>query len=181
MDEACEKDLKMLEDRRTAMIGIVNQMFDEKKQNREELREVDSTNMKEERHKIKTKIDYLDNMTSSLDTNISAYSDYDVIEMEQEMLAALREVESYNVNVVATVAKFVPGKIKQEAIEEMIGVIEETTMIHVEEIKTFKPFDNIIYTIAPISCTQAWVGNYMYESDDIKLLSFQNTEIKNTV
>ena len=176
VEKASDEDVKKLEDGRIAMIGVINKMFDEKKRKREEFREVESTKMKEKRYKIKTKIEYLDKMTSSLDTNISAYSDYDVIEMEQEMLAALREIESYNVNVMATVATFVPGEINEEAIEEMIGAIEETTMVHVEEIKTFKPFDSIIYTIAPISCIQAWICDN--KRDSIKQLSSQSTDTK---
>ena len=45
--------------------------------------------MEEQRRQLLTKIEYIEKMTTSLDSNNGAYSDYDVIEMEQEMLAAL--------------------------------------------------------------------------------------------
>ena len=177
VEKASDEDVKMLDDRRTVMIGIINQMFDEKKQKREESKREESTKMKEERHRMRTKIEYLDKMTYSLDANIGAYNDYDVIEMEQEMLTVLREVDSHDWRIAATTLTFVPGDINQEAIEEMIGAMVETTHaddnISAKEIKSFKELDEIITVIVPISHTQAWIGDD--ESTEVTLLSLHDT------
>ena len=129
-----------------------------------------------------TKIEYLNKMTSSLDSNISAYNDYDVIEMEQDMLSALKEVESDIASRSTSVVKFLPGEINEKAIENMIGRIEETAMTSVddtliiEEIKSFKEFVGGICTINPISSTQAWISDIY--GCAIKLLSLQNKETR---
>ena len=103
-------------------------------------------------------------MTTSLDKNNAAYSDYDIIEMEQQMLEVLGEVESHD----AALAALVPGEEDEELLEKMIGKIKE--------MKTWKEFDDKIKSIVPISDTQAWVGEF--RSDDIKLLSCKNVEVK---
>ena len=175
-EKASDEDVKMLEERRTVITGMVNQMFDEKKEKREEIKREESIKMKEERHKMRTKIEYLDKMTSSLDSNIGAYNDYDVIEMTQKMLTVLREVDSIDV-IGATTLMFVPGDINQEAIEEMIGAMVETMLTHgnisAKEMKSFKELDEIITVIAPISHTEAWIGDD--ESTEVTLLSLHDT------
>ena len=130
---------------------------------------------------FRTKIDYLDKMTTSLDSNIGAYTDFDVIEMEIEMLKVLTELEAYNGDRSITEVKYVPGEINRAVIAEMIGRIEETTAtfdagVNIEEVKTFNEFDEIIRTISPMSSDQAWVGDY--EINTIKQLSLQSTETK---
>ena len=57
-----------------------------------------------------TMIEYLDKMTTSLNSNIGAYTDFDVIEMETEMLKALTELDAYDVGVPDTAVTFVPGE-----------------------------------------------------------------------
>ena len=59
------------------------------------------------------KVNYVEKITSCLDSNIAAYNDFDLLEMEQGMLLALAEVESFNVDTSSTVS-FVPGKINEE-------------------------------------------------------------------
>ena len=180
VEKASDEDMKALEEKRTVMISAVNKIFDERKRKRLEYTREKSTKLKELHNKIKAKIEHIDKMTTSLETNIGAYSDYDLIEMELEMLTALREVETYNVKIAKPEIIFVPGEINQQALEGMIGTVEETTFtniddkVSVEQVKTIKDFNVSIRTIAPISHSQAWVRNT--KSNDIKLLSSQSTE-----
>ena len=184
VEKASDDDMAKLEERRTAMINAINQTIDDQKRKREEIKEEKRTKLDEHRLRLRTKIEYLDKMTTSLDSNIGAYTDYDLLEMEQEMLTALEEVEQYDVALVSSEVTFVPGEIIQSLIEEMIGEIKESdkdidtcTSISVEEVWTLKCFDGIVVTISPISSTNAWVG--CNKSNIIKQLSSQGTETNN--
>ena len=183
LDKDSDDDVKKMEERRTAMLSVINRIFDEKKRKREGYTMEESKKLKEQSRQLMTKIEYLDKMTSSLDSNISAYNDYAVIEMELDMLKALREVESHNVTCAASKVEFVPGEINVRELENMMGSIEETTMTSVDDIgivgemmKSFKPFDEEICTIYPISSTQAWVSDI---SDcNVKLFSLEHRNKK---
>ena len=179
VEKAGNEDVKRLEERRIVMIDAINQIIDEQKRKRVHIKEKESARLRDDRFKLGTKIDYLDKITKSLDSNISAYTDFDVIEMEIEMLKALSELEAYNVGVPDTEVTFVPGDINHAVITEMIGRIEETSAnvdasVTVEEVKTFNEFDKRIYAIAPVSDTHAWIkelSNYT-----IKQVSLQSTD-----
>ena len=181
VEKASNEDVKRLEERRRAMIYAVNQIIDEQKRKRTTIKEKASRKLQEDRSQFRTKIEYLEKMTTSLDSNIGAYTDFDVIEMEIEMLRALTEFEAYDVGVPDTEVTFVPGEINREVIQEMIGRIEEreqTNMgdnMSLMEIKTFEEFDNLIRSIDPISYTQAWVGS---NQNEIKRFSVQSKEMK---
>ena len=173
--------MKRLEKKRTAMIDEINQVIDEQKRKQIVVKEKESRNMRDDRSQFRTKIDYLDKMTTSLDSNIGAYTDFDVIEMEIKMLKALTELEAYNGDRSITEVKYVPGEINRAAIAEMIDRIEETTAtfdagVNIEEVKTFNEFDEIIRTIAPMPGDQALVGDD--EINTIKQLSLQSTKTK---
>ena len=200
VEEKRQQDSNKLEEQRKIVINLINEIADEKKKKRDDLA---SEQIKEIKG-IEKKLDYLDKMATSLDTNIAAYSDYDVIDMEEQMLRVVTEVESYDVDVDAVT--FLPGEVDRGLIEGMIGEIDDGTttegddstsvedgrntddddrieeeetvddddIVSVEEIKTFNEFDHLIKTIVPISDTQAWVGDY--SSTDIKLLSCQNVK-----
>ena len=169
-----DEDCKKLEEKRTSLINMINRIIDERKRKRNEI--VDEASLMER------KLDYLESITISLDSNIGAYNDYYLLEMEQEMLTALQEVESYDVDRAATV-KFVSGEINEGLVAKMIGELQEITMrkdeaeVKVEEEKTFKEFEKMVHTIVPISDTQAWVDD-VSGSKDIKLLSTRNKETK---
>ena len=182
--EKASDDMSKLEERRTAMINAINKTIDEQKRKRKEIKEEKRTKLDEHHFRLRTKIEYLDKMTTSLDGNIGAYTDYDLLEMEQEMLTALEEVEKYDVERVSSEVTFVPGQIIQGQIEEMIGEIKESDTdidtgnnISVEGLRTLKCFDERLRTISPISSTQAWVGGN--KSNIIKQLSSQGTETNN--
>ena len=166
-----DEDCKKMEEIRVTLISMINRLIDEQKQTRNEIvNEVSG---------IEKKLDYLENITISLDKNILAYNDFDLLEMEQEMLRVLREVETYDVDRTATAVKFVPGEIDEGVIAKMIAELQETTMtkgeveVNFEEEKRLNEFDKMINTIVPISDTQAWVGD-ISGTNDIKLLSSQN-------
>ena len=158
VEKASDNDMAKLEERRTAMINAINKTIDEQKRKRKEIKKDKRTKLDEHRVRSKAKIEYLDKMTTSLDSNIGAYTDYDLLQMEQEMLTALEEVEKCDVARVSSEATLVPGEIIQGLIEEMIGEIKESDTdidtrdsISVEEVKTFTCFDEGIITISPVS------------------------------
>ena len=107
--------------------------------------------------------------------NIAHYIDYEVIEMETDMLTVLEEVESNDSGPVTTVLKFEQEHIKQAQLEEMNGRIEQTTTnveenVTVQEVQTFKEFHNWIETIAPVSNDKAWISDC---NNNVKLISQQ--------
>ena len=156
------EQIRKLDERRNA-IGIINRNIDEKRKQRNDLARKQSEELKG----LEPKIAYLEKMTTSLDKNIAAYSDYDVIEMEQQMLEVLGEVESHDAALAASGVAFVQGEEDEELLDKMIGKIED--------VKTWKEFEGAIKLIVPISDTEAWVG--VVSSDGIKLLSCQNVRI----
>ena len=182
IEKASEEDVKKLEERRKTMVDAINQIIEDQKRKRTEIMEKGSKKLREDRSQLRTKIEYLDKMTTSLDSNIDAYTDFDVIEMEIEMLNALSELEAYNVVRFDTEVTYVPGEINRAAIEEMIGRIEETMKatsvndesVSIMEVKTFKDFNKSITTIAPISSNQALIREF--KNCTIKLLSSQSTD-----
>ena len=107
-----------LEERRSTVINLVNQIIDELKMMRDEL-ERNESGAQSKCRDLETKLDFVEKMTTCLDSNIAAYNDFDLLEMEQAMMAALAEVESYDVDTSTTVA-FVPGRINDELIMDII-------------------------------------------------------------
>ena len=162
VESECIEDKRKLEERRNGTIGIINRNIDEKRKQRDDL----VRKQIEELKGLEPKLAYLEKMTTSLDKNIASYSDYDVIEMEQQMLEVLGEVESHDAALAASGVAFVPGEEDEELLDKMI--------VKIEEMKTWKEFDDKIKSIVPISDTHAWVGDF--SSDDIKLLSCQNVK-----
>ena len=178
IEKSRQEDIAKLEERRTTFIDVVNSIIDEQKRKRNDLaRETSETN-----RALEKKVEYLEKMTTRLDNNIAAYSEFDLLEMEQAMLTALKYVEPYIVNIAASAVNFAPGEINQRMIAEMVGVIEETTLpnvdgnLSVKKLNSLNVFNGSIRTIFPVSDTQAWTDDY--ESNEIKLLSVQNVETK---
>ena len=164
-----------LEERRTTIVNLVNRIIDEEKE------KCSGLEAKSKYRDLEKKLNYVEKMASCLESNIAAYNDFDLLEMEQGMLAALAQVESCNVDTAASTITFVPGKINEELIMGLIGSIEGlgANVNHstsVCEIKTFHEFNDCIYIIAPLSGTQAWVGDNRHA--EIKLLSSQNKDVQ---
>ena len=175
VEKACEEDVEKLEETRIAIVTTVNQIIDEQQRKRVAIKEKERTRLQKGCSQLRTDMEYLDKMTISLNSNIDAYSDFDVIEMETEMLRALADVEAYDVGVRDMAVTYIPGEVNRPLIEEMIGRIEETVEANTDdnmrviEEKTFKEFDAIIRTISPMSRVMAYVGDN--RSFDIKQLS----------
>ena len=170
-----EEARSKLEEKRKTIINFVNRIIDEEK------KKCGGLEAESKIRNFEKKMDYIKKMTTCLDSNIAAYNDFDLLEMEQAMLSALAEVDSFNVDTFFAVA-FVPGKIKEEVIRGLIGSIpvEETqtkvnTSASVCEIKTIHQLKDYIITIAPLSDTQAWVSDE--RNVEIKLLSSQSKDI----
>ena len=164
-----------LEERQSIMIDFVNRIIDEENEKCDEL------GAESKSRNFEKKLEYVEKMTTCLDSNIAAYNDFDLLEIEQGMMAALAEVESYNVDTTASMLGFVPGKINEELIRGLIGSIDETETkenhsASVCEIKTIYEFKDCILSIAPLNDIQAWVGDNKHA--EIKLLSTQSEDIK---
>ena len=186
VERKCIKDIRKHEERRNSTIGIINRNIDEQRKQRDDL----VRKQIEELKGLEPKLAYLEKMTTSLDINIASYSDYEVIEMEQQMLEVLGKVESHDAALTASGVALVPGEEDEELLDKMVGKIEDKRKrkredrtnpekhhsVRIEELKEFKQFDNTIRYIVPISDTQAWVGDYSYT--DIKLLSCKNVKVK---
>ena len=162
VEKASDEDVEELEERRLEVIKTINQIIDEQKKERKQYKTKKIGFLKEQRRHLRTKITYLNKMTSGLTNNTVAYTDYDVIELEHNMRTALRQVESHDVNIAVNNLKFWPGKKNLGHFCEIIDTLEEKKIIfqgsaNVEELKTFKYFSNFIYTIKPISSSEAWI------------------------
>ena len=172
--------MEKLEERRVELIERINHIIDEQKKKRDDLARNEKT-MDSKCHDLQKKLDYVEKLTTCLESSNAEYSDYDVIETDQKMLTALEEIEQCNVNRPASVVRYVPGDINEGLLRGMIGTIEDSTtnidaIMKVEDIETFKVCDETIRNIAPISDTQAWVDN---SSDKhIALMSIEKGEIK---
>ena len=175
-----EADIAKLEESKSAIINTVKLITEEVKEQREELAR-NETVVESRCHDLETKMDYVEKMTTCLDSNIAAYNDFDLLEMEMGMLTALQDVKSYVMKPCESMLKFVPGKMNKELIREMVGTLEKTYPndngnVSVAELKTFSECEEYIRTIAVISDTQAWVGDGVLE--EIKLFSSQMTNIE---
>ena len=185
IDKAIEQsrleDIARLEERRTFFLDLMNRLIDEQKRQRDDLAKEISDIMKRNNKGFEKKLEDLEQMTTVLESNIGEFSDYDFIQMEQDMLTVFREVELYNVGLAPLAVKFEPGEINHRLILEMIGRIEETATsnvddnVRVEEVKAFDEFEGTIWTISPISETEAWASD---DSANIKLLSVQEGKAK---
>ena len=176
LEKAGSEDVKKLEDRRIAVRNITDQIIEKQRRNREEYTRKECEIMREKGDGLRTKKEYLDKMTESLSTKIGDYSDYDVIEMEMNMMVTLREIESCDVGLVASAVKFIPGEINQEMIEKMIGAIDVNDEVRIEVVKTFKEFDGLIHVIAPTSPFDALA--YGSNKKTVKTLCLNDSEAK---
>ena len=111
---------RQLAERRLMMIGMINRIIDEQ----HKLVGNEKSMLDAERRDLEKKINFLEKVTSSLENNIATLSDFDVIEMEKEMLKVLGEIESYDANRATSSVTFLLGNINEGLIKEMIGGIE---------------------------------------------------------
>ena len=178
IDKTIEREEKEctqnLEYKRKTMSSMINRIIDRQhKLVKNEKAIIDS-----ECRALERKMYYLEKVITNLETNSAAYSDYDVIEMEEKMLTVLREIESYDADHATSGFNFVQGDVNEELIKKMIGGIEEKRMtvgmdrVNVTEVKTFKKFDHQVNTIATKSSSEAWVGGAL--GSDIKHFSLKS-------
>ena len=177
-----DEDLTKLEERKTVLINMINSVAEKQKGIRNAVASRQSAHLEGRRHQLCKKMEYLEKMTTSLDTNVYAYNDYDLIEMERDMLKVLTEAESYEESTLKT--SFTLGEINPEELEKMIiGEIEETETkkgsVNLIELKTFKQFQYPVPRIYPFSDTDAWVGDD--EEDYVKKLSLSLIDMKEEI
>ena len=179
-EESCDEDIKKLENVRMDIIGNVNKIVDEKQGLREEIRKKENAIMTGNQIDLNKKVKFIEKMASSLESNIEAYSDYDVIEMELDMLTTLEEVRSYDIGCRTSLVIIKVGDISSDAIEDLIGEIEELPNKgqnkNADVIKRFKPFDSRIHSIVPVSDNAAWI--VAKGSANLKKVSFLNGEVE---
>ena len=176
-EEDRKKYQQALEERRAVIIEAVNKLIDEKKKVVDKTADRKCAAFEGKRNKVGKIVEYVEKMTNSLDQNIGAYSDYDLIEMEQDLL---REVEQLDMLCAQTDGRvlFSPGQIDPIAIEKMVGEVNtdnteiptnEDTNIRVEKIRTFSISNDRIIAISPVTDKQAWIADS--KSVLIKLLN----------
>ena len=178
------EDLQKLEEIRTGIIHIVDRIIYEQKLQMQKPDDLQSskTMTRDECYELQTKLEYVDKMTTSLDRNITTYSDFDVIEMEQDLFKAVGELESYHGILSTSARKLAPWKKNEEIYQKLIHEIEELIQtnvndrVSIEELRSFKISDNPINNIAPISDTDAVVDDI---TGSIKLLSEEKVKAKN--
>ena len=178
IEESCAEDTKKIENVRAAIICDVNKIVETKQGRREAIRKDEFAAMKGRQADLDKKVQFIEKMVSSLESNIEAYSDYDVIEMELDMQTTLEDVRSFEVDCRTPSVIFKAGEISRNAIEEMVGEIEEAPNAGqykiVDQIKGFKPFVNRIHGIVPTSGDRACV--LAKGRADLKFVSLQNDE-----
>ena len=176
------KYMEALEERRAVIIQAVNKLIDETKQAVNKTADNRCTVLEGKRNKVGKIVEYVEKMTNSLDQNIGAYSDHDVIEMEQELLKGVEKLDILCAQSSGPVL-FSPGQVDIIAIEKMVGDVhgvekvgsKEDTDVSVEKIRTLCVFDHRILAISPVADNQAWVADGKTLS--IKLVNTSNDEI----
>ena len=176
-----KQDLQKLDERKTVLFNMINIIVDEHKRSREEVARKEITKLKEQRHQLEVKLEYLEKCMDRLDANMKTYSNYDVIKIEQQMMPVIEDIESINAKRDVTLVRYVPGDVDKETINKIIGKLEVCGETIVDdssfpEVQYYKKFENAIRVIAPISDIQAWTADM--KNSDIKLLSLQKTEME---
>ena len=128
-----KEELKKLEEKRSAIINMVNHAIDKQKRKMNELARNVKAMMEKERREQQQNLENLEKLMLRLDTNIADYKDYSVIEMERDMLKTLKEVESYDMNIATSSIKFLPEELNKELIKKINGVVDETAMTSVDD------------------------------------------------
>ena len=171
-----QKNIGSLENSRVSIIDSVNKIIEKRKQQVEEFTEKQGDSLMKERQELVRRLDYVEKMTTALDSNVEAYSDFDLFEMEEEMLTEVRKLWTYNSANNSKVSVYLPGKMDVGVLHKMIGEVqEEDTNEYQEVVNTFKPFDAEIWTIFPISETEAWMSAKKVK--EIKLISTSGNEV----
>ena len=134
-EERQQKHLERLEDTRIAIIDAVNKIVDKKKQNIIEFAREECESLKKKETKVTEMLEYIEKMTKSLDTNINAYSDYDVIEMEQGMLTMFEKLKKDRIDTDVSSEAYVPGEMDTDALDRIVGgmKLKETFLVKSSE------------------------------------------------
>ena len=165
-----KRNIELLEYTRVTLIDSVNKFIENRKQQVEELTEKEADCLTKERRELVKRLDYVEKMTTALDSNIAAYSDFDLLEMEEEMLTEVEKLRTYKVANNRKVPVFLPGKIDLNSLQKIIGEVQEEDInVCQEVINSFKAFDSVIWTLFPTSETEAWMS--AKEVGEIKLMS----------
>ena len=173
-----DKDISKLEKRRTDIINMINQVIDDKKKIREEIAGSEIMKIVKEKHILSNKVEYLEKISKSLDVKIREYSDYDMIEMEQEMLTVEKELESYRNESDSMSVEVRLGELNREILEEMVGEIKQNKTAYINDdvvvhkVKSFTVSENAVINIVPKSNTQAWFDD---SEIGIKLLTVKRS------
>ena len=167
LKESKREDMEKLEKKETAMIKLIKRIIKDERKKRDELARNEKL-IESKCRDLEKKLDYVSDVTFKLVNSVESYSDYDLIEIQQDMLIALEEVESFDEKLANPTGKFVPGETNERTLEEMIGKMEESSILG--EVKSIKMFNNPIDNISPISNAGAavveWLSSWLAEQED---------------
>ena len=165
LEKMREKELQALENSRVALVEMVNEIAEKMKQKHKEITQNELRSIENEENDKNIMLEHLVKTITSLDTNIGAYSDYDLIEMQQRMMTEVEQLHASNVEKRENI--FTPGSIDSTALEQMVGIIQTDTDIingetekrpklcHIVKRRDFKGFG------FNINCEIGKVGQYI--------------------
>ena len=126
--------LTKLDDTRLALIDEVNKIAGKMRQIYNDLFKEECKSLEKKETKATELLEYMETMTYSLDTNIRAYSDCDVIEMEQGMSKMFEKLKTCDMDVDFDVNSALHScgifKPHTEALEKMVGELKNITLMN---------------------------------------------------
>ena len=97
-EEKKQAYLRKLEEARIAIIDTANNIVEKKRKKCNDLFEHERKSLEKKETEATEWLEYMKKMTSSLDTNIKAYSDYDVVEMEMKMMDMFQKLKTCDID-----------------------------------------------------------------------------------
>ncbi|KAK3094324.1 hypothetical protein FSP39_000328 [Pinctada imbricata] len=153
LDVCLEQNESALNGHRKRYIDKINKLYDVRLAECRQKTEASKQKYMEERDGLKSKVKYLDMITTSLDKDINTLPDHDILDMEQEMRNELEKALFYSADK-NTCTKFVPMQINAKAWEKMI---DEIHFVSVEEENDIEVSSGIVEGIKPTSDKNVWI------------------------
>ncbi|KAK3102652.1 hypothetical protein FSP39_012904 [Pinctada imbricata] len=172
-EAAFEQNKSVLNSSRQSYVDQINNLFDARIDECRQKHEKATTIYRKYRDGLKQKKEYLEMMTTALDKDINTLPDHDILDMAKDMKDELEKALSYTADKYTCTTMYVPGQMNVQALEDMIGEIQN---VSVEEKYDINRYFESIHSINPVSDTNAWI---MTLADNFaKLLNRTGEEIK---
>ncbi|KAK3103269.1 hypothetical protein FSP39_018002 [Pinctada imbricata] len=172
-DATLAQNKSVLNSTRRKYIDEINTLFDDRINHCQQTHDKATAIYGQNRDRLKQKVKYLDMMTTALDKDINTLPEHDILDMEKEMRDELEKALSYSADKYTFTTMFKPGKLKVQALEDMIG---ELHSVSVEEKYNIDRYHQGITSINPVSDTSVWITTV--EAMYAKLLDRTGAELK---